>query len=93
MCLQCGRDGIQFSSVSGVRGRKKKNDEVKEEEILTAGQIRSLLNSMKDRLFDEHSKTSVVDFIRLLQLYQDMKEREPKEIQVRWINPVSSTGK
>ena len=48
---------------------------------------------MHDRLLDDQAKTTVADFIRLFQLYQETKESEPKEIQVRWVENISSSEK
>lgn len=87
--------GVKFTTfivipVSSVRGRKKKNEADQEVPILSAEQLKDLLNSMHGRLFDDQGKASVADFIRLFQLYQEMRESEPKEIHVRWVNSTSS---
>lgn len=70
----------------------KENEKTKDKSsVASADRILALLISMDEKLFGEQAKASVTDYIRLLQLYQELKEDEPKEIRVRWVENAPST--
>lgn len=70
----------------------KENEKTKDRlSVASADRILALLISMDEKLFGEQAKASVTDYIRLLQLYQELKEDEPKEICVRWVESTPST--
>lgn len=70
----------------------KENKKTKDKSsVASADRILALLISMDEKLFGEQAKASVTDYIRLLQLYQELKEDEPKEIRVRWVENASLT--
>lgn len=71
--------------------KRRQQTKEKDAPVASAERIRDLLTSMQGRLFSEETKVSIGDFIRLLQLYQELEEDEPKEIRARWIERESSS--
>jgi len=53
--------------------------------------IRMALQNFGDKLEADEVKTSVGDFIRLLELEKEIKSQQPREIKVTWVEcePVS----
>lgn len=52
--------------------------------------VERLLEKMEQQLAGEGVKTSVGDYIRLMQLQKELEETEPKEIRVTWVDPEGS---
>ncbi len=48
--------------------------------------VERLLAKMEQQLAGEGVKTSVGDYIRLMQLQKELAETEPKEIRVTWVD-------
>lgn len=49
-----------------------------------------MLRKFEEKLQDEQYKVSVGDFVRLVQLEQDLKQDTPKEIRVTWVEPAEN---
>jgi hypothetical protein len=52
-----------------------------------AALVNRLLNSIERRLEKDELKATLGDFIRLLQLQKELEDEEPREIEVRWVEP------
>lgn len=48
--------------------------------------VRRLLDKLEDRLETTDLKGTAADFIRLLQLEQELRRDEIREVRVQWIN-------
>jgi hypothetical protein len=67
-------------TTTGLRGRRRQN-------------LTRLLSTIEDRLAKDSSKATLADFIRLTQLEHELEDEErPKEIVVRWVEPVEPQG-
>ena len=50
--------------------------------------VERLLRKVERKLADDADvKATVGDYIRLLQLQKELQDEEPREIEVRWIDP------
>ncbi len=47
--------------------------------------IEEMLSEFKEKLEEGEVKVTVGDFIKLLQLREELEKEEPKEIRVRWV--------
>jgi len=47
--------------------------------------IEEMISEFKEKLEEGEVKVTVGDFIRLLQLREELGKEEPKEIRVRWV--------
>ncbi len=65
---------------------------VSSDPIGDADEVRGLLELLRDRIAQADAKTSVADYIRMLQLYRELEGERPKEIRVRWVEDSTSTG-
>ena len=54
-----------------------------------AAVIERLIEKISGQLEHGKGKATVNDFIKLLQLQREVQEEQPKEITVRWIEPVN----
>ena len=53
-----------------------------------AALIGKLIRKLEKRMLEkEEVKATVADLIRLLQLDQELSEKKPKEIRVKWVEP------
>ena len=52
-----------------------------------AALIDKLLCSIEERIVNQELKGTVNDFIRLLQLQKELEDEQPREIEVRWVEP------
>lgn len=57
-----------------------------------AALIDKLLHSIEQRIEKDELKATLGDFIRLLQLQKELEEEQPKEIEVRWVEPGEPEG-
>ena len=76
---------------SDSKSNKKTND-VSERGRQTL--VEDLLKKMETKLGSADAKATVGDFIRLVQLSQELNDGEPREIKVTWVEPeeTDSTG-
>ncbi len=51
--------------------------------------MEKLLKNVEKKLGGEDVKATLGDYIRLLQLQQELEEEEPKDIKVTWVEPKS----
>ncbi len=72
---------------TGQKGRTRKAGTGAEREIDKAALVNKLLKSIERRLEKDELKATLGDFIRLLQLKKELEDEEPREIEVRWVEP------
>jgi hypothetical protein len=72
------------AGASGARGRTA----VRSERVIDkAALVNKLLCLIERRFKKDELKATLGDFIRLLQLQKELEEEQPKEIEVRWVEP------
>jgi hypothetical protein len=52
-----------------------------------AALVSKVIEKIEQKLDSDQLKPTVGDFIRLLQLEKELKEEQPKEIKVSWVEP------
>jgi hypothetical protein len=52
-----------------------------------AALVEQMIESIEGKLKSDQLKPTVGDFIRLLQLDEELAEEQPKEIKVSWVEP------
>ena len=83
------------SKKSGVVGAKKGSAIRSRRAIDKAALVNKMLQSFEEKLKKDELKGTLGDFIRLLQLEKELEDEQPKEIEVRWVEPsepVSAKG-
>ena len=75
-----GSVGIDFGREQTERKQKKKTQ---------AAVVQKLLKSVEKKLGGDDVKASLGDYIRLLQLQQELEDEEPRDITVTWVEPKS----
>lgn len=63
---------------SGIRSRQAVNK---------AALVNKMIQSFEEKLEKKELKGTLGDFIRLLQLEKELEDEQPKEIEVRWVEP------
>ena len=53
--------------------------------------VDELIVRFEETLGKGDAKATVADYIRLVQLQKELKEEEPLEIEVRWVEPDDAT--
>ena len=71
---------IDFGREQTEREQKKKTQ---------AAVVKKLLENVERKLGGEDVKATLGDYIRLVQLQQELEEEEPKDITVTWVEPAS----
>lgn len=66
---------------SGVPKRKQPAQK-KQAEV-----VGELIEKVEQKLGEGEVKATLGDYIRLVQLRKELEEEEPKEIEVRWVDP------
>jgi hypothetical protein len=51
--------------------------------------VKKLLKNVEKKLGGEDVKATLGDYIRLVQLQQELEEDEPRDIKVSWVEPAS----
>ena len=69
---------IDFGREQTERKQKKKTQ---------AAVVKKLLKNVEKKLGGEDVKATLGDYIRLVQLQQELEEEEPKDIKVTWVDP------
>jgi hypothetical protein len=54
-----------------------------------AAVVKKLLKNVEKKLGGEDVKATLGDYIRLVQLQQELEEDEPRDITVSWVEPAS----
>ena len=54
-----------------------------------AAVVKKLLKNVEKKLGGEDVKATLGDYIRLVQLQQELEEGEPRDITVSWVEPAS----
>jgi hypothetical protein len=49
--------------------------------------VEELIEKFEKKLGDSDVKATLGDYIRLLQLRRELDEEEPREIEVKWVDP------
>lgn len=80
--------GMQRGTTKSSRGQETSNElqekqEPKEQSRLQV--VEALLKKVEARLSADVGKTNRADYIRLLQLRNELDQQEPKNITVRWL--------
>lgn len=52
-----------------------------------AALVNKMIQSFEEKLEKKELKGTLGDFIRLLQLEKELEDEQPKEIEVRWVEP------
>ena len=71
---------IDFGREQTEREQKKKTQ---------AAVVKKLLKNVEKKLGGEDVKATLGDYIRLVQLQQELEEDEPRDITVSWVEPAS----
>jgi hypothetical protein len=71
---------IDFDREQTERKQKKKTQ---------AAVVKKLLKNVEKKLGGEDVKATLGDYIRLVQLQQELEEEEPQDITVTWVEPDS----
>ncbi len=58
---------------------------VKKKCMTKSALIRRVIQQFETKLASNEVKATVGDFIRLLQLQQEMKDEQPREVKVKWV--------
>jgi hypothetical protein len=69
---------IDFGREQTERKQKKKTQ---------AAVVEKLLKNVEKKLGSKDAKATLADYIRLVQLQQELEEEEPKDITVTWVEP------
>jgi hypothetical protein len=59
--------------------------------MATKDAIQAALDGFEEKLTNKQVSISMAEYMKLLQLSQELAEDEPKEIKVEWIEPPAST--
>ena len=71
---------LHFDREQTEREQKKKTQ---------AAVVKKLLKNVEKKLGGEDVKATLGDYIRLVQLQQELEEDEPRDITVSWVEPAS----
>jgi hypothetical protein len=52
-----------------------------------AKRVADLLDAVEEKLRGDGLRPTVTDFIRLLQIHDELKKQQPRDIEVTWIDP------
>jgi len=83
------------SRKSGVAGAKGGTAIRSRRAVNKAALVNKMIQSFEEKLEKKELKGTLGDFIRLLQLEKELEDEQPKEIEVRWVEPsepVSANG-
>jgi len=75
------------SRKSGVAGAKRGSRIRSRQAVNKAALVNKMIQSFEEKLEKKELKGTLGDFIRLLQLEKELEDEEPKEIEVRWVEP------
>ncbi len=85
--------GQKGTSPKAGAGKTEKKTGVRSEGTIDkAALIDKLLHSIQKQISGKEMKGTVSDFIRLLQLQKELEEEQPREIEVRWVEPTEPNG-
>ena len=73
---------IDFGREQTERKQKKKTQ---------AAVVKKLLKNVEKKLGGEDVKATLGDYIRLVQLQQELEDEEPRDITVTWVDPKPGT--
>ena len=61
------------------------------EKIRIAQLLGNAITKMEKRLEEDDFKPSIADFLKLLQLEQELDQGQAREIKVSWVEPAATT--
>jgi len=67
----------------------REQTERKQKKKTQAAVVKKLLKNVEKKLGGEDVKATLGDYIRLVQLQQELEEDEPRDITVSWVEPAS----
>ena len=67
----------------------REETERKQKKKTQAAVVKKLLENVEKKLGGEDVKASLGDYIRLVQLQQELEQEEPQDITVTWVEPKS----
>ena len=67
----------------------REQTERKQKKKTQAAVVKKLLKNVEKKLGGEDVKATLGDYIRLVQLQQELEEDEPRDIKVSWVEPAS----
>ena len=67
----------------------REETERKQKKKTQAAVVKKLLKNVEKKLGGEDVKATLGDYIRLVQLQQELEEDEPRDITVSWVEPAS----
>ena len=65
----------------------REQTERKQKKKTQAAVVEKLLKSVEKKLGGKDVKATLGDYIRLVQLQQELEEEEPRDITVTWVEP------
>lgn len=66
---------------------KKQNSATKQRDAKKAALVKKAIQAFENKLKASEVKATVGDFVRLLQLQDEIEGEEPREIKVTWVEP------
>jgi hypothetical protein len=60
--------------------------------MATRDAIQTALDEFEQKMTNKQVSISMAEYLKLLQLSQELADDEPKEIKVEWIEPPASAG-
>jgi hypothetical protein len=72
---------------NGVAGAKRGTRIRSRRAVDKAALVNKMIQSFEEKLEKKELKGTLGDFIRLLQLEKELEDEQPKEIEVRWVEP------
>ena len=69
----------------------REQTERKQKKKTQAAVVKKLLKNVEKKLGGEDVKATLGDYIRLVQLQQELEDGEPRDITVTWVDPKPGT--
>ena len=69
----------------------REQTERKQKKKTQAAVVKKLLKNVEKKLGGEDVKATLGDYIRLVQLQQELEDEEPRDITVTWVDPKPGT--
>jgi hypothetical protein len=75
----------------GIDFGREQTTERKQKKKTQAAVVEKLLKNVEQKLEGEDVKATLGDYIRLVQLQQELEDEEPRDIKVTWVDPKPET--
>lgn len=86
-CEDEARDGQNKETNGKERNRRKEGSHREEGQKKKLQVVSELIEKVEGKLEQGELKATLADYVRLVQLQQDLEEGEAKEIKVTWVEP------